>query len=99
MAPGYLVSRNNSPCCNAHQPDRKKPFVQVGEWVSCKKLLLVFPPLASPRIIFLQERARILFGDRFASIEPGRGARSRTVLKSGADYCEPCRSSPGQKRT
>jgi len=29
------------------------------------------------------ENARVLFGDRFASIEPGRDARSRTVLRSG----------------
>ena len=36
----------------------------VGARVSSKKPpLLVFPPLASPRVIFLQERARVLFDD------------------------------------
>jgi hypothetical protein len=34
-----------------------------------KNLLLVFPPLASPRVISLQQRARVLFGDGFANIE------------------------------
>ena len=45
-------------------------IIWVGEWVSNKKPpSVVFPPLASPRVISLQQRARVLFGDRFASIE------------------------------
>ena len=39
-----------------------------GMGVVQKNLLLVFPPLASPRVISLQQRARVLFGDRFAGI-------------------------------
>jgi hypothetical protein len=38
----------------------------VGEWVSNKTSFgsTSFLPLASPRIIFLQQRARVLFGNR-----------------------------------
>ena len=50
-------------------------IIWVGEWVSSKKPpSVVFPPLASPRVISLQQRARVLFGERFASIEQRGGA-------------------------
>ena len=65
-------------------------IIWVGEWVSNKKPpSVVFPPLASPRVISLQQRARVLFGERFASIEQRGGAvrctSSRIWLAVNAD--------------
>jgi hypothetical protein len=44
------------------------------------------PGFSRPRVISLQQRARVLFGDRFAS-KPGRGARPRTVRPNFTRTC------------
>jgi hypothetical protein len=53
-------------------------IIWLGEWVSSKKPpSVVFPPSGEPSRNFPQQRARVLFGDQFASIKWERGARTR----------------------
>jgi hypothetical protein len=58
-------------------------IIWVGEWVSSKKPpSVLFPPLASPRVISLQQRARVLFRDRGLP-ESSRGGAHRLNVGVG----------------
>ena len=55
-------------------------YLGRGMGVEEKPPSVVFPPLASPRVISLQQRARVLLGIRFASTDPRGGALDRACI-------------------